>query len=139
MNWKNFGICGLTGWCMEIVFTSFGALLHGDIRLMGNTSIWMFPIYGLAASIEPMYHKIKHLPFLLRGCIYATAILAVEFVSGSILRLFSICPWDYSGTPTNINGLIRLDYFPVWMAAGLVFEYLLCHRRAWSKKEITGR
>ena len=32
---------------------------------------------------------------------------------------------DYSNAPTNINGVIRLDYAPVWMAAGLIFEKIL--------------
>jgi uncharacterized membrane protein len=125
MNWKHFVICGLTGWCMEILFTSFGSLLHGDVRLVGQTSIWMFPIYGMAMLIGPIYHKINHWPILLRGIFYATAIMTVEFLSGSLLRLISACPWDYSGTPHNILGLVRLDYFPVWFLAGLIFESLL--------------
>ena len=54
MNWKTFFICGLTGWCMEILFTSLGGLLRGDLLLNGHTSIWMFPIYGLAAVIGPL-------------------------------------------------------------------------------------
>lgn len=110
---------------MEILFTSFGSLLHGDVRLMGQTSIWMFPIYGMAFLIGPIYHKISHWPVLLRGCFYATAIMVVEFLSGSVLRFFSICPWDYSGNPYSIRGLVRLDYFPVWVLAGLIFERLL--------------
>lgn len=128
MNWKNFCLCGLTGWCMEILFTSFGALLQGDIRLPGRTSVWMFPIYGMAALIGPLYEKIKHRPTVLRGCLYALCIMAGEFVSGSILKLFSACPWDYSGSLLNIGGIVRLDYFPFWVAAGLVFERLLCRQ-----------
>ena len=31
MNWKTFFICGLTGWCMEILFTWLGGLLRGDL------------------------------------------------------------------------------------------------------------
>lgn len=42
---------------------------------------------------------------------YGAGIMLVEFISGSILRLFSLCPWDYSKTPYNISGLVRLDYF----------------------------
>ena len=125
MNWKTFFLCGLTGWCMEILFTSLGGLLHGDLLLTGHTSIWMFPIYGLAAIIGPLSVHLRERSFLIRGCIYAVGIMTVEFLSGSLLRLFSICPWDYSGTPYNILGLVRLDYFPVWMAAGLIFEKIL--------------
>ena len=110
MNWKTFFICGLTGWCMEILFTSLGGLLRGDLLLNGHTSIWMFPIYG-------------------RGCFYGAGIMLVEFISGSFLRLFSLCPWDYSKTPYNISGLVRLDYFPVWFTAGLIFEYILSQKK----------
>lgn len=56
---KNFFVCGLTGWCMEILFTSTGSFLKQDKRLIGRTSVWMFPIYGTAAVIAPLYHSIK--------------------------------------------------------------------------------
>ena len=36
-----------------------------------------------------------------------------------------MCPWDYSGAKTSIKGVIRLDYAPYWMIAGLIFEKLL--------------
>ena len=90
MKWRNFFICGLAGWCMEIVFTSFGTFLHGDPRLLGQTSLWMFPIYGMAALIDPIYEKIKYWPFLLRGCFYATSIMLGEFLSGSLLRFLGV-------------------------------------------------
>ena len=70
MRGRNFLICGLTGWCMEILFTSAGSLARHDGRLIGQTSLWMFPIYGMAACIGPVYAKIKKLPALLRGSIY---------------------------------------------------------------------
>ena len=59
MRGRNFLICGLTGWCMEILFTSAGSLARHDGRLIGQTSLWMFPIYGMAACIGPVYAKIK--------------------------------------------------------------------------------
>jgi uncharacterized membrane protein len=49
----------------------------------------------------------------------------VEFSSGSILRHFGMCPWDYSGTPFQYKGLIRLDYAPLWFFTGLLFEKIL--------------
>ena len=102
---KNFFVCGLTGWCMEILFTSTGSFLKQDKRLIGRTSVWMFPIYGTAAVIAPLYHSIKNLPALLRGCIYSVGIFSFEYIS--------------------IDGVIRLDYAPLWMAAGLLFERIL--------------
>ena len=124
---KNFFICGLTGWCIEIIFTSLGAFLQGDLRLIGQTSLWMFPIYGLAAFIKPLYEVIKKLPLLLRGCIYSFCILICEYISGMLLKKHHLCPWDYSNSPTNINGVIRLDYAAFWALAGLLF-YLFVTR-----------
>lgn len=122
---RNFLVCGLTGWCMEILFTSAGSLLKKDGRLIGQTSIWMFPIYGMAVLIRPVYRLIKNLPTLLRGMIYSLGIFFFEYLSGSLLKKHHMCPWDYSGAAANINGLIRLDYAPFWMAAGLIFERIL--------------
>ena len=122
---KNFFICGLTGWCIEIIFTSLGAFLQGDLRLIGQTSLWMFPIYGLAAFIKPLYEVIKKLPLLLRGCIYSFCILICEYISGMLLKKHHLCPWYYSNSPTNINGVIRLDYAALWALAGLLFERIV--------------
>ena len=98
MNWKTFFICGLTGWCMEILFTSLGGLLRGDLLLNGHTSIWMFPIYGLAAVIRPLSVRLRHCPVLLRGCFYGAGIMLVEFcgfspfVPGITVKLPTIFP-----------------------------------------------
>jgi uncharacterized membrane protein len=128
MKWKDFLICGLAGWCMEIVFTALGSFSQNDLRFIGNTSLWMFPIYGMASLIGPIYEKIGDMPTILRSLIYGVCIMLGEFVSGSILRLFAACPWDYSNALYNFQGLVRLDYLPFWMAAGLVFERLICRQ-----------
>lgn len=123
---RNFFVCGLTGWCMEILFTSAGSLLKKDGRLIGQTSIWMFPIYGMAVLIRPVYKVIKKLPALFRGGIYSLGIFCFEYISGTLLKKHHICPWDYSDAAANVNGVIRLDYAPLWMLAGLLFERILC-------------
>ncbi|MGN0142379.1 MAG: hypothetical protein ACI4AD_09120 [Roseburia sp.] len=125
MKAKNFLICGLTGWCMEILFTSAGSLLRHDGRMIGQTSVWMFPIYGMAALISPVYHRLKDKPALLRGSVYTVGIFSFEYLTGSLLKKHNLCPWDYSRAKTNIDGVIRLDYAPFWMAAGLLFERIL--------------
>jgi uncharacterized membrane protein len=126
MKFKNFIICGLTGWCIEIIYTSIKNLIHRDGRLIGQTSLWMFPIYGLAFFIEPIYGRINKVPALLRGVVYSIGIFSCEYASGSLLKKFSVCPWDYSAEKANINGLIRLDYAPYWAFTGLLFEHILC-------------
>lgn len=122
---KNFLLCGLTGWCMEILFTAFDSFRRRELQLVGRTSVWMFPIYGLAVCIKPVSAAIRWLPAMLRGTIYAAGIFAVEFCSGTLLKKRNLCPWDYSRARTNIKGVIRLDYTPFWIVAGLIFERLL--------------
>ena len=51
-------------------------------------------------------------------------IFFAEFISGSILKFFGICPWDYSASSFNIAGIIRLDYAPLWFGLGLFYENL---------------
>ncbi len=126
---KRFLICGLTGWCMEIIFTAFDAFRHREFKLIGKTSIWMFPIYSFAALIYPFYTLIRKLPMLMRGFIYSIGFFIFEFISGSFLKKHNLCPWDYSNTKSNIKGVIRLDYTPVWMVAGLIFERILIPKR----------
>lgn len=126
---NKFMICGLTGWCIEIMFTSLEGLKKKDYTLSGKTSIWMFPIYGMAVLIRPLYRMIKKFPTLLRGIIYSAGILSCEYLSGSFLKKHQLCPWDYSSAKSNINGIVRLDYAPLWMMVGLLYEKILCPRK----------
>lgn len=122
---KDFFKCGLTGWCMEIIFTSLHALQRRDMTLKGVTSIWMFPIYGLAAAIRPISRRMVHVPTLVRGLSYMVMIFSVEFMSGKFLMRHKMCPWDYSKCRYHIGKVIRLDFAPYWFGAGLLFEHLL--------------
>lgn len=125
MTGRNFIVCGLTGWCMEVAFTSAGALGKKDKKLTGKTSAWMFPIYGMAAVIGEIAPKISHWPLPARGLLYGSAIMVGEYISGSLLTKFDVCPWSYKGAKYAVNDIIRLDYLPLWMAAGLFFEHIL--------------
>ena len=124
---KNFLLCGLTGWCMEIIFTALDSYRKRELQLMGQTSLWMFPIYGMAAFLKPICKLMRNFPAAIRAMFYGMFIFVGEYVSGSILKKYKICPWDYSKARTNINGVIRLDFAPFWMAAGLIFANLLMH------------
>ena len=126
MSWKNFFKCGLMGWCFEILFTSLAELARGNFTLIGTTSLWMFPIYGMAVFLIPIYQKIKEWPTILRGFVYGFCIIGTEFITGTILKFFHVCPWDYTGKLLSFHGVIRLDYFPFWFAVGLIYEQILC-------------
>ncbi|NOV88182.1 putative membrane protein [Clostridium acetobutylicum] len=120
-----FIIYGIAGWCVEIVWTGLGSMLNGDVTLRAWTNIWMFLIYGLAIFLEPIHNNIRHLPILVRGGIYSTLIIISEYITGSFLCfMLGTCPWHYSSGPFTIQGITRLDYFPYWLIAGLLFEKL---------------
>lgn len=123
---SNFLLCGLSGWCMECVWTGVDSLLnHKQKELWCKTSLWMFPIYGLAAFFSPICKKIENKSTTSRGFIYTICIYFAEYLTGSILKKYKACPWDYSKAKFNVKGVIRLDYAPAWFAAGLFFEKLL--------------
>lgn len=122
---NNFLRCGVAGWCMEVIWTGFLNILNRDRKMTGNTSLLMFPIYGMAWVIKPIGNMLKERNFIIRGIVYTCGIFGVEYVTGSILKKNDMCPWDYSESKYNINGLIRLDYAPAWFGAGLIFEKIL--------------
>ncbi len=113
------------------------SILHNDWRLMGQTSLLMFPIYGCGALLGPIGFLIdrwvnpgkksaaKRAELTIRhGFLYMVLIFVVEYFAGTLLRGNGICPWDYTGRSTNIDGLIRLDFAPLWFATGLLFEQI---------------
>lgn len=122
---QNFLRCGMIGWAMEIFWTGLHAFRVRNLKLIGNSSLWMFPIYGCAAFLSPLMHRIKEEPVLKRGLIYMTCIFFGEYISGSLLKRKDMCPWDYSQSPYQYQGVIRLDYAPVWFLVGLLYEKLL--------------
>lgn len=130
----NFLRCGIIGWCMEIIFTSVDSLRRRDLKLKGNTSIWMFPIYGCAAFLAPIGRLLHRRPFWLRGLAYMSLIFSTEYFTGRFLSKRNLCPWDYGRCRYHINRLIRLDYAPFWFGAGLLFEHVLLTKKDSAEK-----
>ena len=108
---KRFIFCGLVGWCLEIFWTGLKSLQRRQMKLMGHSSIWMFPIYGMAFLFAPISRLLNGKSVWVRG--------------GMFLKKRGLCPWDYSHAKLNVNGVIRLDYAPVWFLTGLLYEKLL--------------
>lgn len=125
ITWKDFVKCGVIGWCMEIVFTAIGSLRRREMQLVGQTSLYMFPIYGCAAFFKPVFFLVKRFSFPLRAFLYAGSIFTAEFLSGKFLSKHSICPWNYGRHRWHVDELIRLDFLPLWSMAGLLYEYVL--------------
>lgn len=128
----NFCKCGIAGWCLEVMFTSMESIMARDWRLMGQTSLLMFPIYGMGALLAPIGKAVDRWigsqplrgtdQYVRHGMLYMVLIFTAEYISGAWLKARGMCPWDYSGRQSNINGLIRLDFAPLWFATGLLFE-----------------
>lgn len=120
---------GLNGFCFEVVFTALWyfvdpAYNHGW-KLHGSTSLWSFPMYGIAIfMIEIIYKSINDKVVLpLRMIIYIAWIYTWEYSCGYILRIFDACPWNYTDYTTyHVNGLINFDYAPLWAVAVLLCE-----------------
>ena len=117
--------CGMIGWCLEVAWTGLGSLLRHDPKLTGVSSLTMFPIYGMASLVAPAYRHLRKYRFYIRGLIYMTGIFTVEYVTGRILQRYNCCPWNYSSAPLQINGVIRLDYAPLWFLTGLFYEKII--------------
>lgn len=125
--WIRFLVYGILGWCLEIVWSAAGERIRGkqsDWRLLGHTSLWMFPLYGLLAPLyEPLHDAIRPWHWFMRGVVYLLGIWLVEYVAGWLLRrLTGKCPWDYSHLRGHLHGLVAWEYGPVWFAFGLVLE-----------------
>lgn len=122
---KDFVKCGATGLGIEVVWTGLCNMLHHDKTLSCQTSLIMFPIYGMACLIRPMHRMIGKRNIFFRGTLYTMMIFTTEYFSGALLKKHDMCPWDYSQNRFNINGVIRLDYAPAWFSVGLLYEKIL--------------
>lgn len=116
--------CGILGWCLEILFTALQSFRRREMTGMGNTSVFMFFIYGMAAFLRPVYLLIRHASLPFRGLVYMLCIFSAEFTAGTILSKKDLCPWNYEHSRFHIKKLIRLDYAPLWFLTGLLFERL---------------
>lgn len=117
---ERFLVYGLTGWAID----SFYVWLHTGRRR--PSSLLNVPVYGLAQPLfEPLHDRLRDRPLPVRGSAYGLGILGVEYVSGRVLRrLLGQPPWDYSAARFGIDGLVRLDYLPLWALFGLGLERL---------------
>ncbi len=118
----------LLGTVTEVVFTALEGSARRSTRsarLQGQTSLWMPPIYALCAVLyEPLHDRMRALPTGHRAAVYAAGIIGVEYVTGRFIEgVVGVIPWDYRGhTRFQVHGATRLDYAPLWAAAGLALE-----------------
>lgn len=113
---------------MEVLWTGFCSFIDGDMTLRAHTSLLMLPVYGSVVFLEPMFNALDSFKLTapVRGLCYALMIFSCEYISGKIFTLMGVCPWQYNG-PFSVEGLIRLDYLPLWAGVGLLFEQIHHH------------
>ena len=131
---EDFMKCGLMGWGLECLWTGLGSIcVKKNKKMECATSIWMFPIYGMASIMSPLCHAMEGKNIMLRGTVYTACIFLTEFGTGSLLKMKDCCPWDYSEAKANYKGIIRFDYAPLWFAVGLLYEKILLGHSATAK------
>ncbi|MBI3740389.1 MAG: hypothetical protein HY257_01365 [Chloroflexi bacterium] len=123
-----FFIYGALGWCGEIIWTALRKKITGVARdwlLMGETSLWAFPLYGsLALWFEPMHDALRDQFFLLRVFAYTVGAWIAEYIGGWLMwKITRVKPWDYSKSPGgSLHGLIRWNFILVYPFVGLAME-----------------
>ena len=123
-----FLVYGILGWCSEIVWTAVKKRVTGaasDWLLMGETSLWSFPMYGSIAFLyEPLYDALRGQFLLVRATVYLVGFWLIEYVGGWLVwKITGNKPWDYSKSPGGgLNGLIRWNFVFVWPLVGLALE-----------------
>ncbi len=124
-------VYGCLGIACEVLFTATKTLVLNInswsefLDLRGQSYVWMFPIYGSAAWLIPLfYSKISKYPAIMRPIIFALGIWTVEFITGFILeKVLGACPWYYESN-WSILGFVHLGYFPFWVLFGWILEKL---------------
>ncbi|KAK6061069.1 hypothetical protein COOONC_01268 [Cooperia oncophora] len=120
---------GLFGFAAEVCFTAtWEAVEHGNRKLIGVTSMYIFFVYGLSILLlEKLYLFLKDIiPLPLRAAIYVLVCYCWEFSTGLFLKRWDACPWDYeSYFHYHFMGLITFEYIPVWYVASIVCERFL--------------
>jgi uncharacterized membrane protein len=111
---------GLAGWAVDSLYV----FAHTGRRR--PSQLVNVPIYGLAQPLfEPVHDRLRDRPLAARAAAYGAGILVVEYASGRVVRrLLGSVPWDYRDARFAVDGLVRLDYFPLWAAFGLGLERL---------------
>ena len=118
---------GMFGLSIEIFFTALVKLISKkSLNLIGHTSLLMFPIYafGLSYGFQFVQQIIPN--DFLRYLSYPFWIWLIEIVIGYPMSFIGIRIWDYRYLSSNKHweGVISYVHFPVWIAFGILVEYV---------------
>lgn len=124
--WGRVLAYALTGWGIELLFTSLGSMLLGDAKLTGFSYLWMLPVWGFGVYaleyVVDFFDRID-LNLRLRIIVFMVLCFGFEYVCGHGIKLIAgVVPWDYAQSTWNVHALIRLDYAPFWALTGIFIE-----------------
>lgn len=123
-----FMIMSLIGFILELIYRSFVSKKFIKPGFMQGPSL---PVYGFGGLILSLISNIKILPnyylnILILSFIAGILLTGIEYLGGIImLKLFKIKLWDYSQDKFNINGLICLKMFFIWIISSFVYLALI--------------
>ena len=127
MNISEVLFWGMFGICVEVVFTAiFDLFTKKRIALMGQTSLWMFPIYAFGLSYGFDLAEIVIQNDIIRYLSYPIWVWMIEILVGYPLLKFGIRIWDYSylSKQKQWKGIISFVHFPIWISLGIMVEYI---------------
>ena len=121
--WQTFFSAALSDGIWKSCGPDFIPLLSSQWTLTGKSSLLMFPIYGCAAIIAPLYARISSLSFVCRGFLYMTGFYLIEFISGS-----------FSGHSASVPGIISRPFSVQRNHPAGLCSSLVCRRTYFLKK-----
>ena len=118
---------GMFGLCCEIMFTAMVNLFSKKrYNLIGHTSIWMFPIYGIGLTYG--FSLIQYIISndFIRYLSYPLWIWLVEILIGYPASKAGVRIWDYRylSDDKHWKGIISFVHFPFWIFFGFLVEFV---------------
>ena len=103
-NLSNFFLCGSAGWCLEILWTGLHSLLAGQRTMTRQNFSFDVSHLRLCRSYRTAVCQNLHRFLFFTGDFFILfGFYLVEFLSGSVLKQFGMCPWDYSGARFSVS------------------------------------
>lgn len=123
-----------------LILTVIGGFTYYLIEVMwrGYSHWTMFIVGGLCGYVVGLINEIFSWEIALwkQVLIGASAVTAIEFVSGCIINLWlGWNVWDYSNLPFNLLGQVCLYFFFLWMPLVLLWIFVDDYLRYWLFKE----
>ncbi|XP_061453003.1 transmembrane protein 229B-like isoform X2 [Rhineura floridana] len=135
-------IYAIHGYFSEIIFQAI--ILDEEWTFGGATSLLSLFLYGTCGfALERIYVLLRgNCCLLTRTSLYTLCIFLWQFTTGSVLRWFNACPWDFSAFHYNFMGLIALEHSLIWFVGALLLEKaIICNvlrlrlDKPWKSKE----